>query len=120
MFYLGAGPLFNYSSNSYSSSESRVNSDPGSSGPFTSSNSTNEKKYDVGAIFLVGLNAFITENLGVFVEANIKGGGRWQNSNSEYYNSNSIGDYNKSTYSSDGSGWFYEAQFIRMGVSISL
>lgn len=120
MFYLGAGPLFNYSNRTYSSSESRTNSNPGVTGPYKSSNSTNEKNYDVGAIFLVGLNAILTENFAVFVEANIKGGGRWQNTEAEYYSMDPYSNYNKNSYSSDGNGWFYEAQFIRMGISISL
>jgi hypothetical protein len=69
---------------------------------------------------LLGVKGIITENISLFVEANIKGGGRWQNSEGEYSNTDPSGYQYKNTYSSDGSGWFYEAQFIRLGVSISL
>lgn len=117
--YLGTGPAFIYSTRNYSSSRTQTNPDPTYS-PYTSLNSTDERNYDLAAVFLVGMEAIITDNISLFVEANIKGGGRWQNSDGEYSTTNTSGYYTKSTYSSDGSGWFYEAQFIRLGVSISL
>ena len=117
--YLGTGPVFSYTTRNYSSSRTQTNPDPTLS-PYTSTSSTDERNYDVAAIVLVGVEGVITDNISLFVEANIKGGGRWQNSDAEYSSSNTSGYYTKNTYSSDGSGWFYEAQFIRMGVSISL
>jgi hypothetical protein len=117
--YLGAGPVFTYATRNYSSSRTQTNPDPTYS-PVTSTSSTGEQNYDVAAIVLLGVKGIITENISLFVEANIKGGGRWQNSEGEYSNTDPSGYQYKNTYSSDGNGWFYEAQFIRMGVSISL
>ena len=116
--YLGTGPVFTYSTTNYSSS--RTYNDPVPTNTSKYSNSTYEQNYDVAAIVLVGVEGTITDNISLFVEANIKGGGRWQHTESEYSNTDPTGYQYKNTSSSDGSGWFYEAQFIRMGVSISL
>ena len=119
--YLGTGPVFTYSTSSFDNSETRTNSNPNPNyNSYTTSISQTNYNYDLAAIFLLGMNAIITENFGLFVEANIKGGGRWVNSEWEHTYSYSPTEYNKTSTNSDGSGWFYEAQFIRMGVSISL
>ncbi len=116
--YLGTGPVFTYSTSNYSSSKTYNDSDPTNTSNY--SNSTDVQNYDLAAIVLVGVEGIITENISLFVEANIKGGGRWQSTESEYSNTDPSGYQYKNTQNSDGSGWFYEAQFIRMGVSISL
>ena len=116
--YFGTGPIFTYSATNYSSS--RTYNDPVPTNTSKNSNSTYEQNYDVAAIVLVGVEGIITDNISLFVEANIKGGGRWQHTESEYSNTDPTGYQYKNTSSSDGNGWFYEAQFVRMGVSISL
>jgi len=121
--YLGAGPAFNYSNNSNTLTETRKEFAPDSttvqySATYVTTN--NEKNYDLSAVFIVGIEAYITENISIVVEANVKGGNRWQNNSYEHSYSNPSGDYSKYTSSTDGYGWFYEAQFIRLGVSISL
>jgi hypothetical protein len=116
--YFGTGPVFTYSTSNYSSS--RTYNDPFPTNTYKYSNSTYEQNYDVAAIVLVGVEGIITDNISLFIEANIKGGGRWKHTESEYSNTDPTGYQYKNTSSSDGNGWFYEAQFIRMGVSISL
>jgi hypothetical protein len=116
--YFGIGPVFTYSTTNYSSS--RTYNDPVPTNTSKYSNSTYEQNYDVAAIVLVGVEGTITDNISLFVEANIKGGGRWQKNESEYSNTDPSGYQYKNTSNSDGNGWFYEAQFIRLGVSISL
>jgi len=116
--YFGTGPVFTYSTTNYSSS--RTYNDPVPTNTSKYTNSTYVKNYDVAAIVLVGVEGIITDNISLFVEANIKGGGRWQHTESEYSNTDPTGYQYKNTSSSDGNGWFYEAQFIRLGVSISL
>ena len=117
--YVGTGPVFTSSTRNYKSSRTQTYSDP-TSLPYSYTNITDEQNYDVAAIVLVGVEGILTENISLFVEANIKGGGRWQSSETEYSNSDPNGYQYKNTYNSDGNGWFYEAQFIRLGVSISL
>jgi len=116
--YFGTGPVFTYSTSNYSSSRTYNDPDPTITSKY--SNSTDVQNYDLAAIVLVGVEGIITENISLFVEANIKGGGRWQSTESEYSNTDPSGNQYKNTQSSDGNGWFYEAQFIRLGVSISL
>ena len=116
--YFGTGPVFTYSTTNYSSSRTYNDQVPTNTSNYT--NSTYVQNYDVAAIVLVGVEGIITDNISLFVEANIKGGGRWQHTEIEYSNTDPTGYQYKNTSSSDGNGWFYEAQFIRMGVSISL
>jgi hypothetical protein len=116
--YFGTGPVFTYSTTNNNSSRTYNDLVPTNTSKYT--NSTYVQNYDVAAIVLVGVEGIITDNISLFVEANIKGGGRWQHTESEYSNTDPTGYQYKNTSSSDGNGWFYEAQFIRMGVSISL
>jgi hypothetical protein len=116
--YFGTGPVFTYSTTNNNSSRTYNDQVPTNTSNYT--NSTYVQNYDVAAIVLVGVEGIITDNISLFVEANIKGGGRWQHTESEYSNTDPTGYQYKNTSSSDGNGWFYEAQFIRMGVSISL
>jgi len=121
--YLGTGPLFNYSNQNYNNSESRDQFSPDSNVfqySTTSSITSNEKNYDVGALVLVGIEGIITDNISLFVEAYLKGGRKWKKTEWESLYSATPDYHSKQTSTKDGDGWFYEAQFIRLGVSISL
>jgi len=121
--YVGAGPLFTYSNQNSSSTEDRkeFSSDTVSTpNSYNYSVSNNEKNYDLGVLVLVGLEAIITDNISLFAEANFKGGRRWQDAKWKNTNVYSPSDSYHYTDETNADGWFYQAQFMRLGVSISL
>lgn len=121
--YFGTGPIFTYSSRNYSFSETYTQYYPDTNAvqyTGTNSNINKEKNYDAGVLAYLGLKGIITDNISIFVETHIKGGRRWKEYDWEYYNSDNQGNSSKTTSTSSGDGWFYEAQFIRLGVSISI
>lgn len=121
--YIGTGPLFNYSNSNYNYSDSYTQYYPDSNAvQFTNkyTNTSKEKNYDAGVVLLFGIETFITKNISLIAEANLKGGRRWKTTEWEYSSSQNPDYYTKQTTNSDGNGWFYEAQFIRLGVSVSI
>lgn len=121
--YFGTGPIFTYSTRNSAYSETGNQYYPDSNAVQYSSTSTftnNEKNYDAGVLGLVGVQGIITDNIKLFVKAHIKGGRRWKDTEWESSNTNNVSYSSKTTSSSSGDGWFYEAQFIRLGISISI
>jgi hypothetical protein len=122
-FYFGTGPIFTYTTMNYNFSETYTQYYPDTTAvqyTQTNTNTNNVKNYDVGALVYIGLQGILTENISIFVEAHFKGGKRWNESDWESTSTNNVSNSIKTTSTSSGDGWFYEAQFIRLGVSISL
>jgi hypothetical protein len=121
--YFGAGPKFTYSSESrFSDSDDRIFSPDTVLVPSTNkySSEVNYKDYDIGILGLIGISAAITDNISLYVETHFSGGLRWTDSKF-IYKTSSNSDYEDVNESNDtANGWFYEARFIRLGVTISI
>jgi hypothetical protein len=119
--YLGAGPSLGFARYEHLSDNSGTSADTIF---FSSSSNYIDKTYSIGVVFVLGMKAFITNNLGVFAEANLNGGKRWRENNSVSSNINdypSSADYSSTnTYHVSGGGWFYNATYVRIGISISI
>jgi hypothetical protein len=119
--YLGGGPIFSYSKGTTKSESSNIYSDSTS---YKSSYNNNTINYSLGITFVLGLKTFLTKNISIFAESYITGGKRW--TREEFANENvtdypSINDYYyKSFGTSSGGGWFYNSEFIRVGLSLSI
>ncbi|QQS34726.1 MAG: hypothetical protein IPM56_10680 [Ignavibacteriales bacterium] len=115
--YLGCGPSLGYSVRKSSYEEQRI-SDTGTSSGFTNSN--NETYYDAGVLVIGGVKAFIADNISLFAEVHLNGGITWLKEENNNVSSNSISASIISSRSIESDGWFYDARFIRLGVSLSL
>lgn len=122
--YIGAGPKF-----SYSNSSSRASSNYKSYYPDTTSIPEEYKyeshilnhSYNLGITAVLGIKAYLTKNIGLFAETHITGGRNWSDGENENKNFDNDGNNTSSTKSnSESNGWFYEAQFVRLGISISI
>lgn len=112
--YFGAGPLLGYSKNSYTSSSSSTDTLY-----YSNSYDAMYKNYYIGATLLIGIRGYITKHVSLFAESHINGGRKWTK-NESTNNSNGPRNYfSVQTSNSSGSGWFYDSQFIRVGMSVS-
>ena len=111
-FYAGIGPGFGYSKNNISSDQNTIQYN--TNYVYSSNNDTED--YSLGLTFVLGLKSYITNTLSVFAESHFAGGKRWENQESSY--TDAYGNF-ASAYTS-GDGWFYDTQFIRAGISVSL
>lgn len=121
--YFGVGPQFSYNNESRFFESELENFTPDTILIPTINRSSNEIKnkfYDLGIIGLLGISASITDNICLYAETHFSGGLRWSDLKTIYRNSSSpdFEDVNEST--STGNGWFYEARFVRIGVTISI
>lgn len=121
--YFGIGPKISYTNNSYKTDSDGKSYYPDTTSTpniFSNSNKNSSTSYDVGINLLLGLKAYITDNISLFAETHFTGGRRWAETEWNYTNVYNAIDSSKNTNESDGNGWFYEATFIRLGVSVSL
>ena len=120
-FYFGGGPFLGLARSESINDYSYTTSDTSN---YSSSTNNIYKTYSLGVIFVLGMKAYITNNFGVFAEANLNGGKNWNENNIV---SSSVTDYPSSTdYSStstsheSGGGWFYNFRYVRLGISVSI
>ncbi len=113
--YIGAGPLFGYSKNSYTSSYNPTDTLSYSNSYYDVMN----KNYYIGATLLIGIREYLTKHVSLFAESHINGGRKWTKSESTNNSKGPRNYFSDQTYNSSGSGWFYDSQFIRVGMSVS-
>lgn len=114
--YLGGGPSITYSIGKYSTDEHHVSESFGTS---SYSSSNNDKGYHAGVLIIGGIEAFITNNISMFAETHLNGGIIWRKSEWSSRSIDSSGFEQISNASEESDGWFYDATFIRLGVSLS-
>lgn len=120
--YIGAGPNYRYSRMKYGYNEDRVYYSPDTtSSPSYSYNtySNTIKRSDLSLLLLLGVKANISENINLFAETHFNGGRRWSDSENRSENRYEYGMTYTYTTSTEEEGWFYELQFVRMGVSLA-
>lgn len=121
--YLGGGPFLGYGNSTYSLSQESIEYYPDTTSTpsiSTNSGSSKNKNIDAGLVFVAGLKIFATNNISLFAETQFQGGRSWQENESSQEWISYSGSYSKQIQTSDSDGWFYNAQFIRMGISLSL
>lgn len=121
--YLGGGPFLGYGKSTNSFNQETVEYYPDTTSTpsiSTNSNFSKTKNINAGLVLAVGIKAFITDNISLFAETQFQGGRRWQENETTQEWTSYSGTFSKGRNTSDSDGWFYDAQFIRMGVSISL
>lgn len=116
-FYAGGGPLLSYGFSNITLKENYTDS---YSSDFYSYGSSHSKKYEVGLIMFIGIDAKITDHLGIFSEIDLKGGKSWldREGNSEQgYIPDNLGKY---SYAMSSESWFYELSKVKLGIYILL
>ena len=121
--YVGFGPSIGYSKRNSNSTYKNERYSPDTvSVPTVYFNSSEyiDSDFYLAASLLFGLEAYIVDNISLFAETHLSAGIDWtENKTTHKYSSGTSYD-ETSEYNSEGSGWFYSFQYVRMGVKISI
>jgi hypothetical protein len=116
--YAGIGPGFGFSKDSYFSNQSYNYAQTNSNS--NSSMNSITKNFSIGFTVVLGIKSYITKSLSVFAESQLSGGKSWQKQEYSYSSNTNNISTNYSSSSTSGHGWFYNTQFFRAGISVSL
>lgn len=120
--YFGSGPGIGYSRNFSSSIIENTVYDPDT---ILSSNSHAQNDYTttdyrVMLNVLIGAEVYISNNLSLFAETHLNAGLSWSEQKTLYKYLGNLGSEQNSEVNQNGNGWFYNFQYARIGVKISL
>lgn len=121
--YFGAGPSFGYSKDHSTTTYDDKYYYPDTVVTPTLNTSSSEnslQNYNVAANILLGAEAIVSDNISLFIETHLNGGINWSDERRTYrYKSNpNYEELRENNY--NGDGWFYNFQYARIGVKISL
>lgn len=120
--YFGSGPGIGYSRNFSSSISENTVYDPDTALASKShiENEYTTTEYNVKLNILLGAEVYISNNLSLFAETHLNAGLMWSEQKSLYKYQGNLGSEQNTEINQDGSGWFYNFQYARIGVKISL
>lgn len=121
--YVGFGPSIGYSKRNSNSSYKNERYSPDTvSVPtvYFSSNEYIDSDFYLAANLLFGLEAYLVDNISLFAETHLNAGIDWTNNKTTHKYSSGTALVEDSVYDSEGSGWFYSFQYVKIGIKISI
>jgi len=121
--YVGFGPSIGYSKRNSNSSYKNERYSPDTvSVPTVYFNSSEyiDSDFYLAANLLFGLEAYLVDNISLFAETHLSAGIDWTDNKTTHKYSSDTALVEDSVYDSEGSGWFYSFQYVKLGIKISI